>query len=182
MTHTQYRKRIDVEKRVREALKACVATGDKPTFYTIAQRAGVARSTIYRRDDLRNLVEAGRNAWIAQNQWQEEAQVGARRKTPMKTPGEAWGNTGADAPIATRCTCASCVHVHELQARVDFLEHQLEQAQIQIAGLASLIERLDQPDHRVHTGPRAIRSFIATLSIVGSGADATVRLESCIAA
>lgn len=51
-----------VESRVRAVLLRMEAEGIAPSFYTVAKEARVARSTLYRRPELRRLVEEARNA------------------------------------------------------------------------------------------------------------------------
>lgn len=50
----------EMEQRVRGAVASLVSEGTVPSFYQVAQRARVARSTLYRNAGLRNLVECGR--------------------------------------------------------------------------------------------------------------------------
>ena len=51
----------EVSVRVRSAIDSLVEQGKALSFYSVAEAAGVARSTLYRRDDLRALVEAARS-------------------------------------------------------------------------------------------------------------------------
>lgn len=53
-------RRSQIEARVRAAVEALARAGEPVTFYNVAQRSEVGRSTLYRRADLRALVEAGR--------------------------------------------------------------------------------------------------------------------------
>lgn len=46
----------EIADRVRLAVGALLAEGRTPSFYTVADAAGVARSTLYRRDDLKEIV------------------------------------------------------------------------------------------------------------------------------
>lgn len=46
--------------RVNDALRSLAAEGTYPSFYLVARRAGVARSTLYRREDLRAAVDRAR--------------------------------------------------------------------------------------------------------------------------
>ena len=57
---TQNQRQQQVQDRVRAAVTALVSEGHVPSFYQVSQRAGVARSTLYRNDDLRALVEQAR--------------------------------------------------------------------------------------------------------------------------
>lgn len=52
----------DMTARVSDAVEALMAEGAPVSFYTVAGRAQVARSTLYRRPDLRAVVEAAREA------------------------------------------------------------------------------------------------------------------------
>lgn len=52
----------EIERRVRHAVASLVGEGVVPSFYQVAQRARVARSTLYRNGRLRILVEQGRRA------------------------------------------------------------------------------------------------------------------------
>lgn len=51
-----------VEARVRAVLLRMEAEGAAPSFYVVAKEARVARSTLYRRPELRQLVERARDA------------------------------------------------------------------------------------------------------------------------
>lgn len=48
----------DVKRRVERAIGELLCAGCSVSFYAVADRAQVARSTLYRRDDLRTLVRA----------------------------------------------------------------------------------------------------------------------------
>lgn len=50
-----------IERRVRVAVDALVAEGKVPSFYVVSERAKVARSTLYRRPELRALVDRARD-------------------------------------------------------------------------------------------------------------------------
>lgn len=50
----------EVQRRVRDAVASLVEEGRAPSFYQVAQRAGVSRSTLYRNPVLRELVEHAR--------------------------------------------------------------------------------------------------------------------------
>lgn len=50
----------DVASRVREAIEDLRERGDPVTFYAVAERAQVARSTLYRRADLKRIVSDAR--------------------------------------------------------------------------------------------------------------------------
>lgn len=52
--------RADTAVRVQHAIDELLAEGTRVSFYSVAQRAQVARSTLYRRPDLKTLVEAAR--------------------------------------------------------------------------------------------------------------------------
>lgn len=47
--------------RTSAAIADLLASGRRISFYSVAARAAIARSTLYRCNDLRNLVEAARN-------------------------------------------------------------------------------------------------------------------------
>ena len=55
----------EVEHRVKVAIEEMRAGGERISFYSVANRAQVARSTLYRRDDLRRLVEEARGGGAA---------------------------------------------------------------------------------------------------------------------
>lgn len=50
----------EIADRVRLAVGALLAEGRTPSFYTVADVAGVARSTLYRRDDLKEIIVRAR--------------------------------------------------------------------------------------------------------------------------
>ncbi|WP_160306946.1 DUF6262 family protein [Adlercreutzia caecimuris] len=50
----------EVQQRVRDAVASLAEEGRRPSFYQVAQRAGVSRSTLYRNPALRELVEHAR--------------------------------------------------------------------------------------------------------------------------
>ena len=50
----------EVARRVKVAIEVMQADGERISFYAVAKRAQVARSTLYRRLDLRRLVEGAR--------------------------------------------------------------------------------------------------------------------------
>ena len=52
----------ETARRVRSAINLLVSQGRVPSFYSIANSAQVARSTLYRRTDLRQMVEQARKA------------------------------------------------------------------------------------------------------------------------
>lgn len=49
-----------LKERVQAAVNELAAEGKIPSFYQVAQRVGVARSTLYRRADLKAVVVQGR--------------------------------------------------------------------------------------------------------------------------
>lgn len=51
----------EVTVRVRNAVEGLLAEGERVTFYAVADRAEVARSTLYRRDDLKAIIIAARS-------------------------------------------------------------------------------------------------------------------------
>ena len=51
-----------LKARVQAAVNDLAAEGKIPSFYQVAQRVGVARSTLYRRADLKAVVVQGRRA------------------------------------------------------------------------------------------------------------------------
>lgn len=53
-------RRANTAARVQHAIDELLAEEAKVSFYSVAQRAQVARSTLYRRPDLKALVEAAR--------------------------------------------------------------------------------------------------------------------------
>lgn len=53
--------RRSFEQRVRQAVASLQAEGKVPSFYQVAQRANVARSTLYRNAALREIVRRGRD-------------------------------------------------------------------------------------------------------------------------
>lgn len=53
------------ERRVRGAVEALAAEGKRPSFYEVAKRAQVARSTLYRNASLRRCVEEARAQFVA---------------------------------------------------------------------------------------------------------------------
>lgn len=50
----------EVRQRVQDAVASLVSEGKVPSFYQVARRAQVSRSTLYRNAALRELVECGR--------------------------------------------------------------------------------------------------------------------------
>ena len=50
-----------IENKVRWAIEAIVAEKKTPSFYNVASRAQVARSTLYRKPELKALVVAARD-------------------------------------------------------------------------------------------------------------------------
>lgn len=54
-------RRRSFEQRVRQAVASLQAEGKVPSFYQVAQRAKVARSTLYRNSVLREIVCKGRD-------------------------------------------------------------------------------------------------------------------------
>lgn len=50
----------EVAERVRAAIDDICAQGKVPSFYSVASRSHVARSTLYRRSDLRRMVDGAR--------------------------------------------------------------------------------------------------------------------------
>ena len=57
---TECRNEDTTRTRVEAALAKIVAASDPVSFYAVAKEAGVARSTLYRRNDLREMVESVR--------------------------------------------------------------------------------------------------------------------------
>lgn len=49
-----------IELQVRSAIDLIVANGGVPSFYNVANQAQVARSTLYRRQELKELVQSAR--------------------------------------------------------------------------------------------------------------------------
>ncbi|WP_296013038.1 DUF6262 family protein [uncultured Adlercreutzia sp.] len=50
----------EMHERVRAAIDELMRSGITPSFYAVADLAGVSRSTLYRRPDLRRMVEEAR--------------------------------------------------------------------------------------------------------------------------
>lgn len=63
---TAYSKQI--EHRVEVAVSEIIAEGLKPSFYAVAKRADVARSTLYRCPNLKKIVCDARDAFDAKRQ------------------------------------------------------------------------------------------------------------------
>lgn len=57
---TRNQKQQQMQDRVRAAVAELMSEGHVPSFYQVSQRAGVARSTLYRNVGLRALVERAR--------------------------------------------------------------------------------------------------------------------------
>lgn len=57
----------EIAQRVKCALELMKEQGIAPSFYSVADAAQVARSTLYRRSDLRSLVEEARGSFGAQS-------------------------------------------------------------------------------------------------------------------
>ena len=55
----------EVARRTRAAIEEMRTGGERISFYSVAKRAQVARSTLYRRPDLRRLVEGARGEGAA---------------------------------------------------------------------------------------------------------------------
>ena len=49
-----------MEESVRDAIASLLAEGKTPSFYKVADRARIARSSLYRKQNLRQLVEDAR--------------------------------------------------------------------------------------------------------------------------
>lgn len=62
----------DIERRVRIAINELVSQGKTPSFYAVANAAHVARSTLYRKADLKELVDEARSATIEPSSIVEE--------------------------------------------------------------------------------------------------------------
>ncbi|MEC4175014.1 hypothetical protein VIN30_00935 [Adlercreutzia sp. R7] len=106
-------RRCSLEQRVRQAVISLQAEGKVPSFYQVAKRANVARSTLYRNPMLREIVCRSRD---------EASALVAARDRPAATgdPPEwdgAWrGATDVRADVAAlRCALA------ELQAEYEVL-------------------------------------------------------------
>lgn len=56
----------EVARRTKVAIEEMLADGEQISFYSVAKRAQVARSTLYRRPDLRHLVESARGGRAAE--------------------------------------------------------------------------------------------------------------------
>lgn len=65
--------------RVTSAIDGLMAEGSAVSFYSVAERAKVARSTLYRRPELRAAVEGARGA-SATEPMQAEGQTGLARE------------------------------------------------------------------------------------------------------
>ena len=70
---TNNSRHADIVDRTISAIKDLRAAGKKISFYAVAERAQVSRSTLYRSDDLRKLVEAARADGALSQQAQHEA-------------------------------------------------------------------------------------------------------------
>ncbi|WP_080802900.1 hypothetical protein [Arabiibacter massiliensis] len=54
----------EMERRVRTAIEGLVAQGRMPSFYAVANAAHVARSTLYRKSELKELVDQARKSFV----------------------------------------------------------------------------------------------------------------------
>lgn len=79
--------RRSFERRVRQAVVSLQAEGKVPSFYQVARRANVARSTLYRNTALRDIV------------------CRARDEVPVRGPTEAW--SGAPCSFFVYGVCLS---------------------------------------------------------------------------
>lgn len=70
---TNNSRHADIVDRTISAIKDLQAAGKKISFYAVADRAQVSRSTLYRSEDLRKLVETARADGILLRQAQHEA-------------------------------------------------------------------------------------------------------------
>lgn len=71
--------RARTAKRVANAIESLLERGEPVTFYSVADRSQVARSTLYRRPDLREMIESAREKSQREaNQQQELAQIEQR--------------------------------------------------------------------------------------------------------
>lgn len=52
-----------MEESVRDAIASLLAEGKTPSFYKVADRAQIARSSLYRKQNLRQLVEDARKGY-----------------------------------------------------------------------------------------------------------------------
>ena len=55
----------EVARRTKVAIEEMLVGGERISFYSVAKRAQVARSTLYRRPDLRRLIEGARGGETA---------------------------------------------------------------------------------------------------------------------
>ena len=55
----------EIARRTMDVIGKMQANGERISFYSVAKRAQVARSTLYRRLDLRRLVEGAREEGVA---------------------------------------------------------------------------------------------------------------------
>ena len=70
---TNNSRHADIVNRTISAIEDLRAAGKKISFYAVAERAQVSRSTLYRSEDLRELVEAARADGMLSQQAQHEA-------------------------------------------------------------------------------------------------------------
>lgn len=78
---------LSMGERVRKAIDALEAEGQIPSFYRVAERAAVARSTLYRNKALRVCIEEARERFSAQGDRSAESPEpgdGSQRNFPLR--------------------------------------------------------------------------------------------------
>ena len=72
LTTTNDKRHADIVRRTKSAIDELLAAGESISFYAVAAKAQVSRSTLYRSNDLRRLVENARSESAAQLKGQSE--------------------------------------------------------------------------------------------------------------
>ena len=100
---TRNQKQQQMQDRVRAAVAELVSEGRVPSFYQVSQRAGVARSTLYRNDDLRALVERARAEALQQEESRPCGQMAC--SPPWREGGATSAQRAAFRQIAAQAPC-----------------------------------------------------------------------------
>ncbi len=106
---TRNQKQQQMQDRVRAAVAELVSEGRVPSFYQVSQRAGVARSTLYRNDDLRALVERARAEALQQEACRPRGQTACsppwRESDATSVQRAAFRQIAAQAPCYVYAVC-----------------------------------------------------------------------------
>lgn len=106
---TRNQKQQQMQDRVRAAVAELVSEGRVPSFYQVSQRAGVARSTLYRNAALRALVERARTEVLQQEENRPRGKTACsppcRESSPTSVQRAAFRQIAAQAPCYVYAVC-----------------------------------------------------------------------------